>query len=53
MNIIEKIKPAIKFVVPVAFAGVIAVVQAIGEQKEAARIDNMEHRIEELESKAN
>lgn len=35
--------------VPVLIAGAIAVCQAIGEQKEAERIDNMEERIAKLE----
>lgn len=36
---------------PVVCAGVIATVQAIMEQKEADRIDDMEERIAKLENK--
>ena len=35
--------------VPVVIAGVVAVYQAIGDQKEAARVDEMEERIAKLE----
>ena len=35
--------------VPVVIAGVTAVVQAVSEQKEAERIDNMEERLNKLE----
>lgn len=37
--------------IPVAVAGVVAVVQAIGDQKEENRIDDMEKRISNLERK--
>lgn len=37
--------------IPVVAAGVVAVVQAIGEQKEANRINNMDERIARLENK--
>lgn len=46
----EKIKKSFSFFVPVIFAGLMAVVQSIGEQKEARRIDDMEARIEALEA---
>lgn len=46
----DKIKKTFGFFVPVVSAGVMAVVQSIGEQKEARRIDDMEARIEALES---
>jgi hypothetical protein len=36
--------------IPVAIAGVVAVYQAVGEQKEAERIDDMEERIARLET---
>lgn len=36
--------------VPVAIAGIVAVYQAIGDQKEAERIDDMEERIAKLET---
>ena len=42
---------ALKVVAPIIFAGAVAVVQAIGEQQEQKRIDSMEERIIELESK--
>lgn len=35
--------------IPVAIAGVVAVYQAVGDQKEAERIDDMEERIAKLE----
>lgn len=35
--------------IPVAIAGVVAVCQSIGDQKEAERIDDMEERIAKLE----
>ena len=35
--------------VPVAIAGIVAVCQAVGEQKESERIDDMEERIAKLE----
>lgn len=35
--------------IPVVIAGVVAVYQAIGDQKEADRIDDMEQRIAKLE----
>ena len=36
--------------IPVAVAGIVAVYQAVGEQKEAERIDDMEERIARLET---
>lgn len=36
--------------IPVAIAGIVAVYQAVGEQKEAERIDDMEERIARLET---
>lgn len=36
---------------PVAIAGLVAVIQAIGDQKESERVDEMEERIAALESK--
>ena len=36
--------------IPVAAAGIVAVCQAVGEQKEADRIDDMEERIARLET---
>ena len=35
--------------VPVAIAGIVAVCQAVGEQKESERSDDMEERIAKLE----
>ena len=35
--------------IPVAVAGIVAVYQAVGEQKESERIDDMEERIAKLE----
>lgn len=35
--------------IPVVIAGAVAVFQAIGEQNESERIDNMEERIAKLE----
>lgn len=35
--------------IPVAVAGIVAVYQAVGDQKEAERIDDMEERIARLE----
>lgn len=35
--------------VPVVIAGAVAVFQAVGEQKESDRIDDMEERIAKLE----
>lgn len=35
--------------VPVVVAGLVAVCQAIGEQQESERIDNMEERLARLE----
>ncbi len=39
--------------VPVVIAGATAVVQAISEQKEAQRIDDMEERLIKLENQEN
>ena len=39
--------------VPVVIAGATAVVQAISEQKEAQRIDDMEERLNKLENQEN
>lgn len=39
--------------VPVVVAGATAVVQAISEQKEAQRIDDMEERLGKLENQEN
>ena len=36
--------------IPVAVAGIVAVYQAVGEQKEADRIDDIEERIARLET---
>lgn len=50
MNI--NIKSILKWV-PVIIAGGVAVVQAISEQKEAERIDDMEERLIKLENHEN
>lgn len=50
-EIIRKGIKVLKCSFPIIFAGALAVVQAIGEQQEQKRIDDMEARIEELESK--
>lgn len=44
----DKIEKFSKWI-PVIVAGVVAVCQAIGEQKEEERIDDMESRIAKLE----
>lgn len=36
--------------IPVAIAGIVAVAQAVGEQKESERIDEMDERIARLEN---
>lgn len=48
-TIIAKAKPIAKKVVPVIFAAGVAVFQAVSEQKEAARVVDMEQRIKDLE----
>lgn len=35
--------------IPVAIAGIVAVVQTLGEQKQQERIDDMDERIKSLE----
>lgn len=50
-NLIQRGIKALKVAAPIIFAGALAVVQAIGEQQEQKRIDIMEERIKELESK--
>ena len=49
-DLVQRGLKVIKCSVPIIFAGALAVVQAIGEQREQKRIDDMERRIEMLES---
>ena len=50
-DLVQRGIKALKVAAPIIFAGALAVVQAIGEQQEQERIDSMEERIRELESK--
>lgn len=50
-DLIQRGIKVLKCSVPIVIAGALAVVQAIEEQREQKRIDDMEKRIEELESK--
>lgn len=50
-DLVQRGIKALKVAAPIIFAGALAVVQAIGEQQEQKRIDSMEERIRELESK--
>lgn len=49
-NLLSKSLNAIKAIVPIAFAGALAIVQAIGEHQEAKMIEDMDLRIAALEN---
>lgn len=49
INVVAKAAPVVKKFGPVIGAAVGGVFQALAEQKAAARLDNMEERIKELE----
>lgn len=48
-TVLAKAAPIAKKVAPIVFAATVSAIQAIGEQKTTAHIDNLENRIKDLE----